>query len=73
MMRLLVITTTQLEFLGSPPDGVLGSLGVHAGLGVLAGKPCAEQCVLAGTGAKRKTCAERRTFAGNQFRFPIGL
>ena len=55
---------------GVPPDGVLGSLGVHAGLGVLAGKPCAERCVLAGTGAKRKTCAERRTFAGNQFRFP---
>ena len=26
--------------------------------------------MLAGTGAKRKTCAERRTFAGNQFRFP---
>ena len=55
---------------GVPPNGVLGSLGVHAGLGVLAGKPCAERCVLAGTGAKRKTCAERRTFAGNQFRFP---
>ena len=24
---------------GVPPNGVLGSLGVHAGLGVLAGKP----------------------------------
>ena len=55
---------------GVPPNGVLGSLWVHAGLGVLAGKPCAGQRVLAGTGAKRKTCAVRRTLAGNQFRFP---
>ena len=65
MMNKLVITTTQLEkFLGSPPKEVLGSRWVHAGLGVLAGSLCAGQRMLAGTGAKR------RTFAGNQFRFP---
>ena len=31
---------------------------------MLAGNLCAGQCMLAGT------CAERRTFAGDQFRFP---
>ena len=52
------------EVFGVPPKEVLGSRWVHAGLGVLAGSLCAGQRMLAGTGAKR------RTFAGNQFRFP---
>ena len=52
------------EVFGVPPKEVLGSRWVHAGLGVLAGSLCAGQRMLAGT------CAKRRTFAGNQFRFP---
>ena len=34
---------------GFPPNGVLGLLWVHAGLGVLAGNLCAGQRMLAGT------------------------